>query len=129
MPFAAGRNSSRSRPLESSERSKLTLKNSLLDTWKIDFNDYFEEIYLTALALAHRIKGSQLGITLQRIWNENILENTRESLMENLIAYFGSKNRRNSSTLYNDCNRDVPWKFEFLMKRNFLFVEFFVGNS
>lgn len=37
VPFTAGRSSSRSRPLESSDSSKLTLKNSLLDTWKIDF--------------------------------------------------------------------------------------------
>lgn len=128
MPLAAGRNSSRSRPLESSERSKLTLKNSLLDTWKIDLNDYFEEIYLRQQHWLIESRVRNLGLRYNE-FETRILENTRESLMENLIAYFGSKNRRNSSTLYNDCNRDVPWKFEFLMKRNFLFVEFFVENS
>lgn len=124
MPFAAGRNSSRSRPLESSERSKLTLKNSLLDTWKIDSNvlirwlfrrDLFATIALT-LAIKSRVEesGSQLRITLHE-FETRILENTRK--FDGKFDSDASKNWRNSSTLYNDCNRDVPCKFEFLMKR------------
>lgn len=66
------------------------------------------------MAIESRIEesGSQFRITLHE-FETRILENTRK--FDGKFDSGASKNRR--KTLYNDCNRDVPWKFEFLMKR------------